>query len=492
MMKRLHFEGIDLFCGAGGVTEGIHRARHGRRKIAKVRACVNHDPLAIESHAANHKDIHHFIEDITKQNPRDLPRLTRGRLCRTFLHASLECTNHSKAKGGMSRDADSRTLANHLFKYLRQGDYDYVTIENVEEFLIWGPLINKRDKVTGEILLDKAGRPIMVPCPKRKGTYFRRWVSRVEQMGYRGEWRVLNVADYGGRTARRRLIMIFAKGNLPIAWPEATHSKTPKAGRKKWKPVRPCLDLYDEGRSIFGRKKMLVEKTLERIYAGLVKYVANGENEYLKRYYSGKPIFISSYYSSGMNNKSVGVPCSTIPTKARQSLISCAWLGKQYSGADNHQRLKIALISERHQYLINPQWFNQNPRSLEEPCFTLIARMDKTPPYMVTTETGEPCIVIYPEDTPAMVKIKEFMAAYGIVDIKMRMLKIKELLRITGLPETYILKGNQTNQKKFIGNAVPPILMKVVYESLYQANLRYLEAQKTLEKELQIELELVA
>ena len=34
------------------------------------------------------------------------------------LWASLECTNFSRAKGGLPRDADSRTLAEHLFRYI--------------------------------------------------------------------------------------------------------------------------------------------------------------------------------------------------------------------------------------------------------------------------------------------------------------------------------------------------------------------------------------
>ena len=36
-------------------------------------------------------------------------------------------------------------------------------------------------------------------------------------------------------------------------------------------------DFEDEGESIFTRKKPLVDATLERIYAGLVKFVAKGE-----------------------------------------------------------------------------------------------------------------------------------------------------------------------------------------------------------------------
>jgi len=38
----------------------------------------------------------------------------------------------------------------------------------------------------------------------------------------------------------------------------------------------------------------------------------------------------------------------------------------------------------------------------------------------------------------------------------MRMLRVKELLKIQGFPEGYQLYGNQSDQKKFIGNSVVP------------------------------------
>jgi len=136
---------IDLFCGAGGTTTGFERARIARRKIAKVIACVNHDRFAIESHSYNHKAVLHFTEDIRTL---DLGPLIRHveRMQRRYpnaklvLWASLECTNFSRAKGGQPRDADSRTLAEHLFRYIDSLRPDYVQIENVEEFMSWGPL----------------------------------------------------------------------------------------------------------------------------------------------------------------------------------------------------------------------------------------------------------------------------------------------------------------------------------------------------------------
>lgn len=115
---------IDLFCGAGGTSTGVEKATFHGEKCAKVIACVNHDANAIASHAANHPDAVHFTEDIRTLELSPLVAHTeRMRILHPDAHlvlwASLECTNFSKAKGGMPRDADSRTLAEHLFRYIK-------------------------------------------------------------------------------------------------------------------------------------------------------------------------------------------------------------------------------------------------------------------------------------------------------------------------------------------------------------------------------------
>lgn len=69
-------------------------------------------------------------------------------------------------------------------------------------------------------------------------------------------------------------------------------------------------------------------------------------------------------------------------------------------------------------------------------------------------------------DSPAMAKIREFMALYGIADIRMRMLRITELKRIMGFPADYVLVGTQADQKKFIGNAVEVNMARVLCEAL--------------------------
>ena len=547
---------IDLFCGAGGLSEGVEEARLNGNRCAKVVCCVNHDKNAILSHDANIPDALHFIEDIRTLELSPINTIVE-RIRELYpdsmimLHASLECTNFSKAKGGQPRDADSRTLAEHLFRYIDVIAPDYIQIENVEEFMSWGDM-------------DENGKPISMD----KGRLYQKWVRNVKKYGYNFEHRILNAADFFG---------IFAKKSLPIVFPEPTHCK---GGRQdmfsrleKWKPVKDVLDFSDEGTTIF-REKPLAEKTLERIYNGLIKFVAGGKDAFLVKYnsmnrtgkynapgidepcpvvttqnrlgvaqvcflskqFSGHPesknvsveepagtitcrdhhAFVSAHYGNGFN-RSVNEPSATVTTKDILSLVTPRFIANEYSGGGQHTSIdnicpailtnpKQKLITckpwimntsfsnigsnieepaqtitanRKWHYLMNPQ-FNSAGSSVDNPCFTLIARMDKMPPYLVATESGQIAIEIYDNDSPMTVKIKEFMSLYGIVDIKMRMLRIPELKRIMGFPEDYVLVGTQADQKKFIGNAVEVTQAKKNAEALC-AKLRDLRLKKLKE-----------
>ena len=515
-------------------------------------ACVNHDPNAIASHAANHPDALHFTEDIRTLKIEPLARhvgLYRVRYpkAKVVLWASLECTNFSRAKGGQPRDADSRTLAEHLYRYIDLLNPDYIQVENVEEFMCWGDL-------------DKNGKPVS----KHKGRCYMRWVSAVCSRGYRFDWRILNAADYGAYTSRKRFFGVFAKRNLPIVWPTPTHTKELADNTifenkvEKWKPVREVLDLDDEGESIFCRKKPLVEKTLERIYAGLIKFVAGGKDAFLVKYnsynqqghykapsidepcptvatqnrlgvakvqflskqFSGEPYdknisieqpagtittkdhhaFISAYYGNGYNS-SLDEPSPTITTGDRFSIVTSRFLDMKYGngspasvdepaptvttnpkhnlisvkpwimdtsfnniGRSVDEPSQVITANRKWHYLMNPQFFSAGG-SVDKPCFTLIAHMDKAPPYLITTEEGVG-IEVYDTDSPMTVRIKQFMAMYCIIDIKMRMLQIKELKRIMGFPDDYVLIGTQSEQKKYIGNAVEVNMARVLCEAI--------------------------
>lgn len=515
---------IDLFCGAGGTSTGVNTARLDGEKCAKVIACVNHDANAIASHASNHPEAMHFTEDIRTLELSPLICHLRQQRAEnphalTVLWASLECTNFSRAKGGQPRDADSRTLAEHLFRYIESINPDYIQIENVVEFMSWGDV-------------DETGKPISMD----KGKSYLRWVRNVKRYGYNFEHRILNAADYGAYTSRKRFFGIFARKGLPIVFPEPTHSKNGEKNlfdnKAKWRPVRDVLDLDNEGESIFSRKKPLSEKTLGRIYAGLVKFVAGGEEAFMIKYNSvnkttgkycppsldnpcptvacqnrlalakvqflskqfggspaGKNIsihapagtittidhhaFISVHYGNGYNIP-IHRPAPTLTTKDKLSIVKLCFLDNQYgngkptsvdsvSGCLTTNPKQKLVTCER--FLMNPQ-FSSSGSSIDNPCFTLIARMDKRPPCLIVTKTGDVAIQIFDNDSPMMVKIKEFMATYCIVDIKMRMLIIEELLLIQGFPKNYILIGTQAEQKKYIGNAVEVTIARKLCEAL--------------------------
>lgn len=510
MTELNHIYFIDLFAGAGGTSTGAHLAG------VNVIACVNHDAKAIASHKANHPETLHFTEDIRDFAVVEKLKVLVDQIRREdplaiiAIWASLECTNFSNAKGGMPRDADSRTLAEHLFMYLDELNPDYLMIENVREFMSWGDL-------------DGKGKPVS----RDKGRLYQKWVSNIIRRNYNYEYQLLNSANFGAYTARLRFFAIFAKKGLPITFPEPTHSKTVEEGGlfpsefKKWKAVREVLDLEDEGSSIFTRKKPLVDKTLQRIYAGLIKFVAKGDDSllikwnsmnrngyykapslddpcptvscqnrlgvatverFLVKNFSGRPmnkvhsidkpcgavtcvdnkslVFLSSYYKNG-SNRSIDEPASTLTTKDRLSLI-IPFLDNQYGNGFPSSieapcgtvttSPKQALVTPK--WLLNPQ-YNDKGRALNKPCFTLIARMDKAPPYMMSTARNSVSIIrINKEDSEITKLVKQFCIAYGLSDIKMRMLKIPELLQIQGFPGDYHLEGTQADQKKQIGNAV--------------------------------------
>ncbi len=423
---------IDLFCGAGGTTTGFDMAEIEGKKIALIAACVNHDWKALKSHWHNHPDVVHFEEDIRTLELSPLVDLIiKYRLlypnAKVILWASLECTNFSKAKGGSSRDPDSRTLAIHLPRYINAINPDYIQIENVVEFMAWGPVRIKAkkhhkanpakgiyaytelktgvDKKTGEECY------WWTPISKLNGTDWRKWRESICNLGYVDEWKQINAADYGGYTSRNRLFGCFAKPGLPIIWPDTTHAKKAtkeqslslfndsQQPKQKWKAVKDVLDFEDEGESIFNRirpiktvkhaKKLLAngkkvkqvfvlpairkefiepligtkdnlndfdqlvdgyhakygrldlyyyddlaDKSLERTYEGLIKFVAN----------TTKKAFLMNYNSTAKDGsqkqavKSMDDPCPAVPTQNR--LYAC-FITKYFSGRPEGKLVSI-------------------------------------------------------------------------------------------------------------------------------------------------------
>lgn len=319
---------VDLFAGGGGASTGIEQAigRH-------VDIAINHDADAIGMHEINHPQTKHYIADVFEVDP---VKVTFGRRV-GLLHASPDCTHHSQAKGGQPRSQEIRSLAWIVHRWAGKTLPDVITLENVEQMLLWSPLVAKRDKATGRVVtLDKVIDPVtkkatfrvaepgeyvprsnqfLVPDTKRKGHNWAHFVQGLRAMGYVVQWRVICNANLGAHSTRERLYMVARRDGLPIAWPEQTHAKKPKGKMQPWKPMAECIDWSIQGRSIFGRKKPLAQATLRRIGHGMRRFVLESPDPF---------IVPATHADSSNRTRSIGEPLPTVTAANRGELMLLA------------------------------------------------------------------------------------------------------------------------------------------------------------------------
>jgi DNA (cytosine-5)-methyltransferase 1 len=244
-------QAVDLFCGAGGTSSGLAVACRALGVSVRLVA-INHWDVAIASHRANHPWAEHLCAKIESVDPTEV--VPDGRL--DLLVASPECTHFSTARGGMPKLDQKRASPWYILPWLSRLYVRAVLIENVPEFRTWGPL-------------GADGQPLK----SRKGETFKSFVHAIQSHGYIVSYRVLNAADYGDATSRRRLFILARRGNRLIGWPRQTHSKDGKVpGTRAWRAAREIIDWTIEGRSIFTRRRPLAAATMRRILAGLDRF----------------------------------------------------------------------------------------------------------------------------------------------------------------------------------------------------------------------------
>lgn len=286
---------VDLFAGGGGASAGIEMAL-GRQ----VDHAINHDEDAVSMHRANHPQTLHHTSDVFEVDPHEI---TQGRPV-GILWASPDCTDHSKAKGGKPiRTTKRRALAWVVVRWCGQVRPRMVYMENVEEFVQWGPLVAQRDRETGRVV--RQDRSVAAPGERtpfheqaltrddrRKGERFKQFVQALRGLGYEVEWREMKASDYGAPTTRNRLFIIARCDGKPIVWPEPTHGEG--SGLKPVRTAADCIDWSIPMLSIFATRKEarewgraqrkagwrigtpnrpLAKNTLKRIAAGVVRFV---------------------------------------------------------------------------------------------------------------------------------------------------------------------------------------------------------------------------
>ena len=508
-MKHRKIKAADAFCGCGGATTGFEM-KADQLGIDHISLAVNHWDVAINTMSANHPKVKAVRADMMTLLPSEV---LDGQL--DFFWASPSCTHHSRAKGGRPRENQLRSQPELLYPWIDYGRPKFIVIENVPEFVEWGPLNAKN-----------------MPIKKMKGKFFIHFIDGIKLRGYDVDWRVVCCADYGDATTRKRLfIKAVRHGCGKIEWPQPTHAENPDADLfgtklKKWRAIRECLDFDDIGKSVFNRKKPLAEKTMQRIADGMRKYCGIDLQPFLMKidreviaksvdkpiptitaggghYAICRPFLVKS--NNNQTVESVDGPVSTIvagtvhhalctpfivghtrnakttminkplgtcTTKDHYSVVN-AFVVDHFNGGEAEGTDKpIGTQTTHARYsIVTPMVLGQQGgsecRPVDKPAPTIATsgaiRM-VTPIIIDMSHPGESSSGrVSSADSPVKtITTRNNTAAVfpmledgRIIDIYIRMLKPSELAAAHSFPADYLLTGNRGQQIKQIGNSVP-------------------------------------
>jgi DNA (cytosine-5)-methyltransferase 1 len=484
----------DLFCGAGGTSEGAREACVELGYSLELTA-INHWDIAVATHSQNHPTARHLCASLDSINPRDL----YGDTGLDLLWASPECTHHSIARGGKPVSDQSRATAWCVVRWAEALRPPIILVENVKEFESWGPIGTNG-----------------MPLKSRRGEVFMSWVRCLEALGYRVEWRVLCAADYGDPTTRERLFIYAVRGHRKIVWPEPSHAPEADNGsdmftsRKRWVPARDIIDWSLQGKSIFKRKKPLAEKTLNRILIGLEKFGLKPFTIHMEHAGSVRNIerplptittakggamaianpFLVKF--RGTNDASdIDKPSPTITANgthlglAEPYLVQCNHGNGDDKNGDSRRVRSTdvplpTVAGNRGEWaLLEPfvigQQSGASPRAVSVPLPTVATSgaISLAEPFItkfygsgISKSVDEPLDTITTKDRFGLVMpTVEIDGEKYLLDIRFRMLKSHELAAAQGFPKDYKFNGNTTQIVKQIGNAVPKNLAKALVKS---------------------------
>lgn len=424
---------VDNFAGGGGASTGIEAAIRRPIDIA-----INHDPVAVAMHRANHPNTRHYVEDVWAVDPKEA---AAGRPV-GLAWFSPDCTQFSRAKGGKPVDKKIRCLAWVVIRWAKEVGPRVILLENVEEFQDWGPLDHND-----------------MPIKDKAGETFEEWLRALTALGYTIEHRSLVAADFGAPTTRRRLFLVARRDRERLAWPEPTHGP----GRSvPWRSAAEVIDWTLECPSIFGRKRPLAEATLKRVAAGIQRYVVGAKN----------PFLIRTDMQSGNRLRgvaSVDEPLRTITSSGGLALV-CPVIIKHYGGVVGHGVTRpIGTVTATDHHALATAFLvkGREGRSEEVRAFLVkyygagLPRSGEPFRGLVGATKGTELVMIHGEP-------------HQIVDIGMRMLQPHELFRAQGFPDSYQIAPmyygkplTKTDQTRLAGNSVSP----PTAEALARANL---------------------
>ncbi|WP_406720614.1 DNA cytosine methyltransferase [Thioclava litoralis] len=201
---------VDLFCGAGGFTEGLRQA--GYNAIL----ANDFDEMACKTFSYNHPEVPIVCRDIARLSVQEVLEKTglrKGEL--NLVVGGPPCQGFSLAGRRMIDDPRNRMFLE--FVRIVEGLHPHAFVfENV------------------------SGIQTM-----QKGEVVKAIVAAFEDIGYNCEYRVLNSADYGVPQKRPRFILIGSRSNEKIGFPSPTHGAVTGQARLFGDSLQPYVTSWE-------------------------------------------------------------------------------------------------------------------------------------------------------------------------------------------------------------------------------------------------------
>ncbi|KAF0848142.1 DNA (cytosine-5-)-methyltransferase [Nocardia caishijiensis] len=181
---------IDLFCGAGGLSEGFRAAGY------EIGFALDKDKDSCETYKKNHPGTHVECASITDFSPEEIKELAGGRVdvvlggpsCQSF-------STHGRRTRWVGEGDERNNLWEHMFKVVEHLEPKAFLLENVPGMVYF-----------------------------KQGSFGKMILDRFAEKGYAvHEPEILLAADWGVPQRRRRLFIVGLLGDVEFEFPKQTH-----------------------------------------------------------------------------------------------------------------------------------------------------------------------------------------------------------------------------------------------------------------------------
>lgn len=246
--KRASLTFADLFCGAGGFTQGLEDA--GLNCVLGV----DFEKNCTEAYRINHRDHECLRLDLSSVESQNLvgERLRRNKV--DLIVGGPPCQGFSifgkrRFVNTKNHDVSKDKRNNLVFAFA-----NIVKIAMPRWFIM--------ENVPG----------IM---SARDGEYIKEIKAFFTSIGYRLDSKIINAADYGAPQLRNRFLLIGTRTNLMFPWPKPKYYEDPESWQQPYRTVGEALmDLSDE--STYSLYKNHTPPHHNQIVSGRMAYIPEG------------------------------------------------------------------------------------------------------------------------------------------------------------------------------------------------------------------------